>query len=153
MKKRYIILLAVILITLFAGRYEWRARHGYCFAESRYLSSSELTNSAMMHAYRRFNNGDVDRLVLDEGEKFIIYKTFDEFKQANPYCCKQIYGQNWKSRRVKLDYGSHVYKTYVHFRFKERGDNAFARAGVRMNNCGKSALVTTYLSNRERPSR
>lgn len=142
------------MMVFLAGRYEWRARHGYCFQQDRYLTAEELGMSAIAHVYRDYIEGFDhkrdrnygDRLFLNDGEELITYKSVEEFKRkAVLNCCNPKAYDSWESRRKRPNTGRYSYYKTIRFRYKRdtltglAETQGFGAASVSMDSCGGQA--------------
>ena len=143
-----------VVIVFLTARYEWRARHGYCFRLDKYLTAEELGMNAIAHVYRRYiedfdrrrdrNYGD--RLLLNEGEELIAYQSVEDFKRRGVLnCCNLKAFDSWESRRKKPHTGRYYYYPTIRFRYKKNvlsgaGEvQGFGEAKISMDSCGGQA--------------
>ena len=143
MKSRYIFyIIIVLIIVILMGRYEQRARHGFCFEQGRYLSGQELAHSAALSIFQRYKRGANIEPFTDRNEEPIKFDDFEYFHSISQITCWSPIGNGWKARKKEPYSGGHSYRTKCRYIFIKMGMDHDIKASVAMNACGLRTVIT-----------
>lgn len=102
MISKRLLVFGAIVFTLIATLLLWtnhtnKKNTGYCFVKNRYLGESELKDAALQSLYTRLIN-EYNHMSPDLRSTVIFYKSFQNFKDSNPDCCRDKLNSDFWNR-------------------------------------------------------
>jgi len=149
-----IVLLGIIGAAFYGYDYRRKFRTGYCFAEKRYLSDTEIIEPAIEGLVRRLDRF-YNSLPPDKQAEYIHYRDVGTFKRLNPGCCERQFSEVKKRPTFRSKWAMRESGKFYFFwdiQFMERHDRlnpSIRKAGFSITPCGKLRGIRMYPTHSE----